>query len=385
VREDPQNPNLLYAGTELGLFASYNRGGSWTRLELKNLPHVAVHDILVHPRDNDLILATHGRGIWILDDATPVQQLTPEAARADVLLFDIRPALRYTSRFTRYGLGDKTYTAPNPPYGALISYYLRTKPDEKTKLKLQILDEHGKLITELENIAKEQGLNRVSWNLRYGGPLVRRPPTEEEVQFTGGPRGPQVLPGTYTAKLTVGDRGYEKRFEVRLDPTISVPAADLQTQLDILTKLRDMQSTTNTALRTLDSLKGQLDFIEKTVKERLTDVPKELSDKLTEQKKQVEALQNKLAQPESTGLGLSNAKSQLVEHIGGLFFAIDGTNAAPPPAMREQYDRVQAEFTQKLAEVNNYLGKTVPQLNEQLRRLDAPTLMTGKPIEMPKP
>jgi flagellar hook-associated protein FlgK len=138
-------------------------------------------------------------------------------------------------------------------------------------------------------------------------------------------------------------------------------------------------------LRTLDSLKGQLDFIEKTVKERLTDVPKELADKLAEQKKQVETLQNKLAQPETSGLSLSTAKSQLVEHIGGLFFTIDGTNGAPTVAMREQYDRVQTEFTQKLAEVNNYLSKTVPQLNEQLRRLDAPTLMMGKPIEMPKP
>ncbi|HEX8097867.1 MAG TPA: hypothetical protein VF507_07520, partial [Pyrinomonadaceae bacterium] len=294
-------------------------------------------------------------------------------------------ALRFTSRFTRYGIGDKTYTAPNPPYGALISYYLKTKPDAKLKPKIQILDDKGKLIAELENIAKEQGLNRVSWNLRYGGPQVRRPPTDEEVPFTGGPRGPQVLPGTYTAKLFVGDKTFEKRFEVRLDPTISVPQADLQTQLDMQIKLRDMQSTTNTALRTLDSLKGQLDFIEKTVKERLTTVPKELGDKLAEQKKQVETLQNRLAQPETSGLGLANDKSQLVEHIGSLFFTIDDTNGAPTPAMRAEFDVVQTEFNQKLADVNNYLSKTVPQLNEQLRRLDAPTLMTGKPIEMPKP
>jgi photosystem II stability/assembly factor-like uncharacterized protein len=385
LREDPKNPKLLYAGTELGLFISYNGGGNWTRLELKNLPHVAIHDIVVHPRDNDIILATHGRALWIFDDATPIQQLTPEAARSDVLLFDIRPALRFTSRFTRYGLGDKTYVAPNPPYGALISYYLKTKPGDKVKPKLQILDDKGKMIAELENIAKEQGLNRVSWNLRYGGPQVRRPPTDEETQFTGGPRGPQVVPGTYTAKLFVGDKTFEQRFEVRLDPTVSVPPADLQTELDMQIKLRDMQSTTNTALRTLDSLKGQLDFIEKTVKERLaTDMPKELSDKLTEQKKQVESLQNKLAQPEQSGLGFAGNKPQLVEHIGGLFFTIDDTNGAPTPAMREEFDRVQAEFNAKLAEVNNYLAKTVPQLNDTLRRLNAPTVMTGKPIEMPK-
>ncbi len=383
VREDPKNPKLIYAGTELGLFVSYTGGGNWTRLELKNLPHVAVHDIVVHPRENDLILATHGRGIWILDDITAIQQLTPDAQRTDVLVFDPRPALRFTTRFTRYGLGDKPFLGPNPPYGALISYYLKTKPDEKTKLKMQIIDDKGKTVAELENIAKEKGLNRVSWNLRYGGPQVRRPPTDEETQFTGGPRGPQVLPGTYTVRLLVGDKPYEKRLEVRLDPTISVPVADLQTQLDMQLKLRDMQTTTNNALRTLDSLKAQLEFIERTVKDRLTTVPKELADKLTEQKKQVETIQNKLAQPEGS-FGVAS-EAELVDRIGGLFFALDDSNAAPTPAMREEYGVLQTEFNQRIGEVNNFLSKTVPQLNELLRRLDAPTLMTGKPLELPRP
>ncbi|MGB8508968.1 MAG: hypothetical protein WCD76_11220 [Pyrinomonadaceae bacterium] len=383
VREDPKNPRLLYAGTELGLFISYTGGGSWQRLELKNLPHVAVHDIVVHPRENDLILATHGRGLWVLDDATPIQQLSQDVQREDVHLFDVRPALRYTTRFTRYGIGDKPLAAPNPPYGALITYYLKTKPDDKTKPKIQILDGKGKVIVDLENVAKEQGLNRVSWNLRYGGAQVRRPPTDEEVQFTGGPRGPQVLPGTYTVRLTVGGKTVERPVEVRLDPTISVPAADLQTQFDMQMKLRDMQTATNQALRTLDSLKGQLEFVERTAKERLTDVPKELADKLSEQKKAVEALQNTLAQPEG-GLGI-DGKSQLVDKIGNLFFAVDSTNAAPTPAMRENFEMIQKEFDVKFAAVNKFLKETVPGLNDTLRRFDAPTLMTGKPIEMPKP
>ncbi len=383
VREDPKNARLIYAGTELGLFVSYTGGGNWTSLGLKNLPNVAVHDILVHPRDNDLILGTHGRSIWILDDATPIQQLTPEVAREDVHLFDVRPALRFTTRFTRYGIGDKVFAGPNPPYGALVSYHLKEKPAEKTKVKLQILDAQGKVISEIENIAKEKGLNRVNWNLRYGGPQVRRPPTDEETQFTGGPRGPQVLPGTYTVKLFVGDKSYEKKVEVRLDPTISVQAADLQTQLDMTLKLRDMQSATNNALRTLDSLKGQVEFVERTVKDRLTEVPKDLADKLSEQKKKVEQLQNKLAQPEG-GLGFAG-RSQLVDRIGGLFFTIDGANAAPTPAQRELYADVQKEFDTKIAEVNKFLGDAVPELNETLRRFNAPTLMTGKPIELPKP
>ncbi len=386
VREDPRNARLIYAGTELGLYASYNGGGNWTSLALKNLPRVAVHDIIVHPRDNDLILATHGRGLWVLDDATPVQQMTPEVAARDAHLFDVRPAIRHTTRFTRYGVGDKAFAAPNPPYGALISYHLRTKPDDKTKVKVQILDAAGKVITEMENVAKEQGFNRVSWNLRYGGPLVRRPPTDEEVQFTGGPRGPQVLPGTYTVKLFVGERVFQKPVEVRLDPTVSADAAALREQLDMTLRLRDMQTATNSALRTLDSLKTQLDFVERTVRERLgaADVPKDLTDSLAAQKKRVEELQGKLAQPEG-GLGFEG-RAQLVDRIGGLFFTLDATNAAgPTPAQRELYAELQKDFDARIGEVNRFLSDTVPQLNETLRRTGAPTLMTGKPIELPKP
>ncbi len=385
VREDPKNTKLLYAGTELGLYVSYTGGGNWTSLALKNLPNVAVHDIIVHPRDNDLILGTHGRSIYVLDDATPIQQLTPAVAREDVRLFAPRPALRYATRMTRYGVGDKAFAGQNPPYGALVSYYLRTKPDDKTKVKLQVIDASGKMISEIENLAKERGLNRVNWNLRYGGPQVRRPPADEETQFTGGPRGPQVLPGTYTLKLFVGDKAYEQKVEVRLDPTVSVPVAELRETLDMMLRLRDMQTATNNALRTLDSVKAQIEFVERTVKDRLgaSEVPKDLTDRLAAQKKRVEELQNRLAQPDG-GLGFEG-RAQLVDRIGNLFFTLDGANAAPTPAARELYADLQKEFDTKIGEVNSFLSDAVPQLNEALRRVGAPTLMTGKPIELPKP
>src|SRR6185503_11320686 len=223
-----------------------------------NLPNVSVHDVLVHPRDNDLILATHGRSLFVFDDATPIQQLTADILKQDAHLFSVRPALRFASRFTRYGIGEKIFTGANPPYGALITYYLKTKLDDKATFKIQILDSAGKLVQEMEKPAREKGLNRVAWNLRYGGGEVRRPPSEEETAFGGGPRGPQVLPGNYTVKLIVNGKTYEQPVEVRLDPTVSVPAADLQAQLDLQMKLRDMQSSANTALRFLDSIEDQL-------------------------------------------------------------------------------------------------------------------------------
>ena len=214
---------------------------------------------------------------------------------------------------------------------------------------------------------------------------MRRPPTDEETQFTGGPRGPQVLPGTYTVKLMVGDKAFEKKVEVRLDPTADVTAADLQTTLDMEMRLRDMQTATNQALRTLDSLKSQIEFVERTVKDRMgaADVPKDLTDKIAAQKKRVEELSGKLAQPEG-GLGFEG-RAQLVERTGGLFFTLDSTDAAPTPAERDLYGDLRKEFDAKIAEVNKFLADAVPQLNDALRRVGAPTLMTGKPIELPKP
>ncbi|MDQ3257448.1 MAG: hypothetical protein M3R15_26780 [Acidobacteriota bacterium] len=384
VREDPKNTNPLYAGTELGLFVSYTGGNTWARLNMKNLPHVAVHDIIVHPRENDLILATHGRGIWIFDDATPIQQMNAAVANSDAHLFDVRPGLRHTSRFTRYGIGDKVFAGANPPYGALITYHLKEKPDEKTVVKVQILDANNKVVSEVNQAPKEKGLNRAAWNLRYGGPQVRRPPTEEETAFTGGPRGPHVLPGTYTVRLTLGEKTFDKRVEVRLDPTIqpAVSTADLQLLHDLTLKLRDMQSATNTALRAIDSVKDQLQNAEKTIKDRITDPPKELTATVTDHLKQIEALQSKLARPDE-GLGISGRES-LASRLGGLFFSMDGTNAAPTPYQREYFNELQTDFRAKLEEVNRFINQTVPQLNETLRRSGAPTVAAGKPIELPR-
>jgi photosystem II stability/assembly factor-like uncharacterized protein len=380
VREDPKNPSLIYAGTELGIFASYTAGRDWVPLRLKNLPTVAVRDIKIHPRDNDIIIATHGRSLYVFDDATPIQQMTPQVRAEDVHLFDVRPALRYSQMMTRYGIGDKSFTGQNPPYGALITYYLKSKPDDKATFKMQIFDARGNLVSEIARPAKEQGLNRVTWDLRFGGARVRRPPTEEEPPFFGGPRGPAVVPGTYTLKLTVGNKTVQTPVEVRLDPNVNAPLAELQKLQEMSLKLRDMQSATNTSLRTLDSLKSQLEFIERTEKDRTGDLPKEFADKLTAYKKQVDDLSGRLSRPEDHFGGVPS-RPQLIDKLGGLFFTIDAVNAAPTPAQQTYFTELQTEFHQRLEEVNRFITQTVPQMNETLKHYNAPQLVPGKPID----
>ncbi|HYJ86820.1 MAG TPA: hypothetical protein VEW46_12235 [Pyrinomonadaceae bacterium] len=379
VREDPKNPSLLYAGTEIGLFASYNGGREWIPLNLKNLPNVSVHDIVVHPRENDLILATHGRSVWIYDDATPIQSMTPAILNSNAHLFPVRPGLRYATRFTRYGIGDKVFTGPNPSYGALITYYLKDKPDDKTTFKVQIMDQNGKVVQDIERPAKEKGLNRIAWNLRMGGAEVRRPPSEEETAFAGPPRGPQVLPGRYTVKLTVGDKTFEQPVEVRLDPMLNVPLSDLQAQHELQVKLRDMQSAVNSSLRFLDSIEEQLKHTQTTVKALNKEPDKDLLKALEDYIKQTDALQDRLAR-RSEGLGFPG-KAQVTNKIGDLFFGLDGTNAAPTQYQRQYFDEIGPEYRSRMAEVNRFIKETVPQWNEKLRAWNAPTLTTRLPVD----
>jgi photosystem II stability/assembly factor-like uncharacterized protein len=377
VREDPKNTNLLYAGTELGLFASYNGGKDWLALNLKNLPNVAIHDIVVHPRENDLILATHGRSIWIFDDATVLQQMSQQILNSNAHLFSVRPALRYTARFTRYGMGDKQFTGPNPPQGALITYYLKEKLDDKATLKVQVFDRDGKLVQDLERPSREKGLNRVAWNLRLGGPEVRRPPSEEEIAFGGAPRGPQVLPGTYTVKLTVNDKVFEERIEVKLDAGIKTSIAELQEALDMQIKLRDMQSTMNVSLRFLDSLKEQLKQAQTTMKNLNKEPDKDLMKALEDYLKELDKLQDRLAARQE-GLGFAG-KSQVADDIGTLFVFLD-LNFGPTLGQKQYFAEIEPAYRTRVEEVNKFLRETLPQWNDKLRAWNAPTLTTRKPF-----
>jgi len=380
IREDPKNPNLVYAGTELGLFGTYDGGNTWTNLGLKNLANVAVHDILVHPRENDLILATHGRSIIVFDDATPLQQLTNTVLNSDVTVFPIRRAIRFTSRFTRYGIGEKVFTAPNPSYGALVTYYLKDKPDEKTTFKIQVLGEGGKVIQELQKPAKEKGLNRVAWDLRYSGAEQRRPPTEEETAFGGGPRGPQVLPGTYTVRVTVGEKTYEQPVEVQLDPTLTISPDDLRVQRDFLNGIMQMQNAANTALRYLDSVKDQLKHTETTVKNLNKEPDKDLLKALTDYQKQVDDVSLRLGRPSEQTLGLPGG-ARVTDRLGGLFGSVDGFNGAPNSAQREYLKELEPEFRARMAEINKFIAEMIPQWNDKLRSWNAPTLTTRKAVE----
>jgi hypothetical protein len=218
----------------------------------------------------------------------------------------------------------------------------------------------------------------MAWNLRLGGPEVRRPPTEEQLAFGGGPRGPQVLPGTYTVKLTVNDKTFEERVEVKLDPAVNVPVAELQETLDMQVKLRDMQSNINMSLRFLDSVKEQLKQAQTTMKTLQKEPDKDLMKALEDYIKETDTLLDRLS-ARNEGLGFAG-RDQVIDDIGTLFFSLD-TNFGPTLGQRQFFGEIQPMYRGRVEEVNKFLRETLPQWNEKLRAWNAPTLTTRKPIE----
>ncbi len=316
LREDLRNPDVLYLGTEVGPFLSLDAGAHWSPFNLRNLPNVAVRDIFLQPERNDILLATHGRGLYILDDATPIQRL---ADAKSATLFPIRPALRYTVRATRAGGGDSEFAAANPPYGAILDYYL---PAAAADLRIEVLDNSGKPIRNiaLSPADRESGLHRLAWDLRLNPPVAgdggrggRRGGGGGGGGGEGGggggrggaARGAQAPPGVYTVKMTAGTTISEQKVTVEIDPELKSGSADLEAQWNALGKIADMMRATADMTRESDRHGDSA------------------------------AWQNFRG---------SLLESGLAQQLQSLFGLIDGANDAPTQPMRKLLDDLESEY-----------------------------------------
>ena len=260
VREDPRNPRVLWLGSELGLFVSTDGGAHWTELRA-NLPTLPYNDLVVHPRDNDLVLATHGRGVWILDNVNAIQEATPEVLASPAHLFTLEPAemIRYAS--TKAHTGDMVFQGENPPPGAIIDYYLGEAADSGT-VSITIRDASGQQINEVEP-KLEAGINRVIWNLRHEN--LPAPPDEDRGR-SRRPPGPWVVPGSYTVRLDAGGRSYEQSVEVREDPRLEIAPAERRAWTETLLEIADLYGEATAEVAALAPLARQLDADSDTAK-----------------------------------------------------------------------------------------------------------------------
>lgn len=212
IREDTKNPDLLFCGSEFAVYISLDRGETWSRF-MNGLPTVPVHDLFIHPRDYDLIAGTHGRGAWIVDNLTTLQQWTQETREKDVHVFDVRPETQWVRTYEWSWVTDKRFFEPNPPTGSIISYYLKT--DVSESVKIEILDITGKVIRNLEG-PKEAGVHQVLWNFR------QNPPSKSETSAQSSQRryqrrAPLAGPGEYLVRITAGETVLTTRLVVEKD------------------------------------------------------------------------------------------------------------------------------------------------------------------------
>lgn len=223
IREDPRAPHVLYLGTELGLYVSTDAGTSWR--EMRGLPRVPIVDLVVHPRDNDLVVATHARGIWILDHLSAIQELTPAITQSASYLFTLKPAVERRLTNTMAHAGDMIFRGENPPTGAIIDYWLSdaAKSDSVT---ITIHDARGAEVSSVKP-ARRTGMNRVTWNLRLPalpGPIASEDDDEDAPR--GAPQGRWVAPGRYSVRLQVGSTTAERPLLISEDPRVTLTALE---------------------------------------------------------------------------------------------------------------------------------------------------------------
>ncbi|MGI8960722.1 MAG: WD40/YVTN/BNR-like repeat-containing protein [Bryobacteraceae bacterium] len=352
VREDPKRKGLLFAGTETGVFWSKDAGQNWASLQL-NLPTVPIHDLVI--KDNDLLLATHGRSFWILDDISPLRQANDQSANADVWLYEPAAALRVHSPAPP----DKpSLTAgENPPGGAVIYAFTKTKPKHA---KLEILDTAGKVIrtysSDVDKETEEQldpedekpkkqlelkpGMNRLVWDLRYEGP-----PRIENYwlyEYENGSKGPMALPGKYQVRLIADGRTLATPLELKLDPRLNVPREDLEKQFALLMDIRSQLTRVYDLANEVIDLRKQL----ADMKKRLDpDRAKPLILEAQALDERLGALQNQLVNTKvranedslKFGLGVDGNLADLAIIAGG------NSDAAPTEASVHEFAKVKAE------------------------------------------
>jgi photosystem II stability/assembly factor-like uncharacterized protein len=398
IREHFRNPKLLFLGTEHGLFLSNDQGAHWTRLKL-NLPTVPVDDIAIHSRDNDLVLGTHGRSIWIFDDLTPFEQWADSITNEDLHVFDVRTATAFRLANRSGNTGQKLFLGPNPPQGALITYYLKAKPAGKDKVKVTITDKAGKVLREIDG-TKNVGLNRVNWDLRtrsaLEAPREEREETAEQAEtpaaggggggFGFGGGATRVEPGEYTVKVSDGKHEQTKTIVVEDDPRIVMTAEERAARRQALTQLSDMASRAAAARRSMTNMRSALNTeLENWKKTGATKPPEAVQKKAEDLLKQVDETCRKFGTPAQCGEragALGNAGPALVyvpptitTRITQLLGGIEGYAAAPTQWQLDQIKVLDGMLRTAGGEARKLSQDELGALNKMMNEANVPHII----------
>lgn len=377
VREDPKQRGLLYAGTETGVFVSFDDGANWQSLQL-NLPVVPIHDMVV--KEDDLVVATHGRSFWILDDLTPLHQITDKVAQSDFFLFKPR------GTFSMRGWGwPRPNVGQNPPSGSVIYYYFKEKP--KGKVMLEFLDAEGNFIRKFTARAREEaesrgffrripaqtGMNRFIWNMRY--PDAERVPGA--VLWGGMLSGPVAVPGIYQVKLTVGEKSMTQKWEWKKGPRLLTSQEEFQEQFDFLIKIRDKVTEVNQAINQLRDVKKQIDQL--SAKIRDLEKGKEVIKAGQNLRKKLTSVEDVLIQSKSkSGQDPLNYPILLDNKISALAYVVSGADARPTDQSYVLFKELAAKADEQISKLKAVIEQDLPAFNEVVKEAGIPAIIIKK-------
>ncbi|MGB7285129.1 MAG: hypothetical protein WBE13_22915 [Candidatus Acidiferrum sp.] len=384
VREDPKRKGLLYAGTETGIYISFDDGARWQSLKL-NLPTTPVHDLTI--KGDDLVVATYGRSFWVLDDIAPLRQMNAADESAEVHLYQPSTAVRF--RGPGFTLPATVPVGANPPAGAIFYYSLKTAPKEP--ISLEVLDEHGKVIRKYsskktgegasaaeeefgfrmsgDTLPADVGLNRSVWDLRF------EPPTRVPgaVSWGGRPVGPLVVPGSYRLKLTVDGKSEEAKVEIVKDPRVSVAQADLEKQQEFALRIRERVTAGHEAVNQIRSVRGQLDALKKRL--GADQAAKPVVDAADALSKKISAVEEKIIQPKSkSGEDPLNYPIQVADQLMALQETVESADTAPTAPSYTVFDVLNERLETQLAAWHEIQSKDLAALNAEIQKSKIPAI-----------
>ena len=361
VKEDLVNKDLLFVGTELGLWVSLDGGRQWAQYKGGDLPSVAVRDLAIHPRDKDLVIATHGRGIWIIDDITPLRALTPANLAKEAAFVEARPTVQAIPAGGGWVNGDAVFVGDNPTSEAVITYY-QQKRHIFGDLKIEILDESGKLLSTVPS-SKRRGLNRASWSMRLKAPRV---PTAASAAFSAA-TGPRVLPGNYTVKMTKDKNVYTTQLQVMPDPRSKHTPADRRAQFDLSMKLYNLLGDMTFAVDRINGVRLALD---RAAAKLPANDP--LVARLRAASAQVDELRRKIVATKEGGA--ITGEERLRENLADLYGNVISYEGRPAQTQVERTDAIARELADIVRDFDAWLAKEMPGLNSALSGKQLPPI-----------
>ena len=362
IREDLKNKNLLFVGTELSIYASLDGGKTWLSLK-NNLPTVAVDDIAIHPRENDLIIGTHGRGIWILDDFSPLQEMNEGLLQSDFYLFRIRPSIQFYPATTREFYGRPYYVERNPVYGMNIYAYFKTKPSEKPKVTVK--NEKGEEVYQI-SLSTIEGLQRVAWNLQY------LPKTKEGEEIKPAPMSfaasPYAASGEYTVELISGEKKSVQKGTVFPDPRFRLSDEDRAAQVSAVVDVMLLSKKMSSAIAATRNIREELSNFYKE-SEKKEGMPEALRASIKDFDGKFSILEKKIM-PRGFGYRGSMEEAlrggslqQLIMIVGS---SISGYPSAPTQTELSQLMDLTDNLNPLVAELNALIKDEIPKLNKIL-------------------